>query len=83
MIAGSERLVAGTAIISQPNALSNNRLIASDRDGFGSGWRLIQALSFASSSAGMRTPVIGVMPVAGRPRGLFCLSAIDPPLFCA
>jgi hypothetical protein len=40
-----------------PNALSNNRLIASERDGFGSGWRSIQASSFAFSSAGMRTPV--------------------------
>jgi hypothetical protein len=39
------------------NALSSNRLIASERDGFGSGWRSIQASSFAFSSAGMRTPV--------------------------
>jgi hypothetical protein len=38
-------------------ARSNNRLIASDRDGFGSGWRSIQASSLAFSSAGMRRPV--------------------------
>lgn len=65
------------------NALSSNRLIASDRDGFGSGWRSIQASSFACRSAGMRKPRIGSRPVRGRPRGLFGLSAIDPPLFLA
>jgi hypothetical protein len=59
------------------NAFSNSRLIASDRDGFGSGWRSIQASSLAFSSAGMRTPVCGVIPVRGRPGGLFCFSAID------
>jgi len=64
-----------------PSAISSNRLIASDRVGFGSGWASIHAFSFASRSAGMRTPVMGVRPVGGRPRGLFCLSAIDPPLF--
>lgn len=59
------------------NALSNNRLIASDFDGFGSGCASIQASSFASSSGGMRRPRIGWRPVAGRPRGLLGLSAID------
>jgi hypothetical protein len=29
----------------------------------------------------MRTPRMGWTPVRGRPRGLFCLSAIDSPLF--
>src|SRR5688572_13878034 len=36
---------AGT--VSSVNALSSSRLIASDRDGFGSGWRSIQASSLA------------------------------------
>jgi hypothetical protein len=62
-------------------ALSSKRLIASDRDGFGSGWRPIQASSFAFSSAGMRSPVSGVIPVRGRPGGLFGFLAIDLPLF--
>lgn len=53
------------------NPLSINRRIASAREGFGSGCRSIQALSLASSSAGMRTPVMGVTPVRGRPRDLF------------
>lgn len=53
------------------SALSSNRLIASERDGFGSGWRSTQAVSFASRSAGMRKPRIGSRPVRGRPRGLF------------
>jgi hypothetical protein len=38
------------------NARSSSRLIASDRDGFGSGWRSTQASSFAFSAAGMRRP---------------------------
>jgi hypothetical protein len=62
-----------------PNARSSNRLIASDRDGFGSGCRSIQSSSLAFSSAGMRRPVRGVMPVRGRPGGLFGFSAIDLP----
>lgn len=63
------------------NARSNNRLIASEKDGFGSGCALIHASSFASSSGGMRRPRIGCLPVAGRPRGLLGLSSIDLPLF--
>jgi hypothetical protein len=31
----------------------------------------------------MRKPRMGSRPVAGRPRGLFGLSSIDPPLFLA
>jgi hypothetical protein len=60
--------------------LSINRRIASERDGLGSGWRLIQAVIAASNSSGQRTVRTGSLPVAGRPRGLFCISAIDPPL---
>jgi hypothetical protein len=65
----------------EANAFSNSRLIASERDGFGFGWRSIQATSCAFRSSGMRTPVKGVTPVRGRPGGLFGLSAIDLPLF--
>jgi hypothetical protein len=62
------------------SALSNRRLIASERDGLGSGWRSIHAASLASRSAGIRKPVNGVVPVRGRPGGLFGFSAIDLPL---
>ena len=65
---------------SRSNPLSISRRIASEREGFGSGWRSIYASILASSSGGMRRPRIGWTPVGGRPRGLFCLSAIDPPL---
>ena len=54
-----------------PRPLSIRRLIASARVGFGYGCRSIQAVILAARSAGMRTPVSGVMPVGGRPRGLF------------
>ena len=60
---------------------SISRRMASDREGFGSPCRSIQASIFASSSGGMRTPRMGWTPVRGRPRGLFCSTAIDPPLF--
>lgn len=63
-----------------PTPFSTNRRIASDREGFGSGWRSIQASIFASSSGGMRTALAGWTPVRGRPRGLFCSTAIDSPL---
>jgi len=53
-----------------------SRLIASDREGLGSSCRSIQAVIFASSSTGMRTPFVGDSPVRGRPRGLFSRSAI-------
>jgi hypothetical protein len=48
-----------------------SRRIASEREGFGSGWRAIHAAIFASSSTGMRRPFVGASPVRGRPRGLF------------
>ena len=59
---------------------SISRRIASDREGLGSGWRSIQAVIAASSSAERRTVLTGSLPVAGRPRVLFCISAIDQPL---
>ncbi len=54
--------------------------IASDREGLGAAWRSIQAAIAASSSSGQRTVRTGSRPVRGRPRGLFSVSAIDPPL---
>ena len=63
----------------KPRSIS--RRIASERDGLGSGCRSIQAAIFASSSTGIRTPLVGDSPVRGRPRGLFSRSAIDLPLF--
>ena len=65
------------------NPFSISRLIASEREGLGSGWRSIQAVMAASIFAGMRTVTAGSLPVAGRPRGLFSFSAIDPLLFLA
>jgi hypothetical protein len=55
--------------------------MASEREGLRSGWRSIHASIFASSSGGMRTARAGWTPVRGRPRGLFCSTAIDSPLF--
>jgi len=52
------------------------RLIASDREGFGSGWHSIQAEIRASRSSGQRTVRTGSLPVRGRPRGFFSRSAI-------
>ena len=43
----------------EASALSNNDLMASDFDGFGSGCAWIQASSLASSSGGIRKPRIG------------------------
>ena len=65
---------------SASNPLSINRRMASEREGLGSGWRSIQAVIAASSSSDQRTVLTGSLPVAGRPRRLFCISAIDPPL---
>jgi len=65
-------------LVLRPSSI--NRRIASERDGFGSGWRSIHAVISASNSGEMRKVRTGSVPVAGRPRGLFCISAIDPPL---
>ena len=68
----------GFQLASSP--LSISRRTASEREGFGSGWRSIQAAIFASSSSDQRTVLTGSLPVAGRPGRLFSFSAIDPPL---
>jgi hypothetical protein len=69
-----------TASYRDPKPISISRRIALERDGLGSGWRSIQAVIAASNSAERRTVLTGSLPVAGRPRPLFCISAIDPPL---
>lgn len=56
---------------SPSNALSDNRLIASLFDGFGSGCASIQAWSLTSRGAAMRTPVSGVRAVGGGPSVFF------------
>jgi len=61
---------------SKPFSIS--RRIASDLEGFGSGWCSIHSAIRASNASGQRTVRTGSLPVAGRPRGLFCISAIDP-----
>ncbi len=54
------------------NPSANMRLIASGRDGLGSGWRSIQASRAASWSGCTRT-MTGVAFVSGRPRRRFFL----------
>jgi len=49
---------------------------ASGFDGFGSGWRAIQASRSASRSGWTRTPMVRPLPVAGRPIFFFSRSAI-------
>jgi len=57
-----------------------SRLMALDREGLGSGCCATHSVIRASSSSDQRTVRTGSLPVAGRPRRLFCVSAIDPPL---
>jgi len=58
------------------NASRVSLLIASGLEGFGSGWRAIQASSSSSKSECIRTPMVRPLPVAGRPIFFFSRSAI-------
>jgi hypothetical protein len=63
---------------SQPlKVLSSSRWIASDRDGFGSGWRSIQASSLASSSGGISDSAHRVAASGAAAADLFGLFAIE------